>query len=198
MGKKTVLETESFAFFDNSCFMTTEYCKAHIIALALPIRVSSFSSCFPSLVNTTSRYLNFSTYFSNASLICNEHWSRLLKNWNTSVLASQWYYMQLQSQLMHVGDKIQWKKAKPDHLRTTNDWSCSFQSWHTHWFDCVCLSSSYGDKERRQNASLTETNAHMEWRSLLTTDKKSDFRLVVEIRMASNSWPSMPYSCKTF
>jgi len=34
MVKKTVLETESFAFFDNSRFMTTEYCKACITALA--------------------------------------------------------------------------------------------------------------------------------------------------------------------
>jgi len=30
--------------------------------------------------------------------------------------------MQLQNQLMHIGGQIQWKKAKPDHLRTTNGW----------------------------------------------------------------------------
>jgi len=51
--------------------------------------------------------------------------------------------MQLQrSHLMHVGDQIQWKKAKSDYLRTTNNWSCNFQLWHTHWFDYAGLSSS--------------------------------------------------------
>jgi len=58
--------------------------------------------------------------------------------------------MQLKSYLMHVGDLIQWKKAKPDHLRTAKDWSYNFQS--------------------RQNASLSETNAHMEWLWLLTEE----------------------------
>jgi len=53
MGTKTVLESESFAFFDNySRFMTTEYYKARITALALLIRVSSSSSCQNLLKNT--------------------------------------------------------------------------------------------------------------------------------------------------
>ena len=60
MGTKTALKIESFAFFDNSRFMTTELCKARITVLALPIRVSSSSSCLRSLVNATPRYLNFS------------------------------------------------------------------------------------------------------------------------------------------
>jgi len=33
-GAKTVLKIEIFAFFDNFRFMTTEYCKARINALA--------------------------------------------------------------------------------------------------------------------------------------------------------------------
>jgi len=41
MGTKTVLKTESFVFFDNSRFITTEYCKARITALALPVRVTT-------------------------------------------------------------------------------------------------------------------------------------------------------------
>jgi len=86
MVTKTVLKTESFAFFDNFRFMTTEYCQARITVLALPIRVSSSTSCLPSLVTTPSRYLNFSTCFSDASLTCNEHWSGLLERWSTSVL----------------------------------------------------------------------------------------------------------------
>jgi len=35
--------------------MTTEYCKSRITALGWPIRVSSSSFCFPSLVNTTTK-----------------------------------------------------------------------------------------------------------------------------------------------
>ena len=60
MGIKTGLKIESFAFFDNSCFMATELCKARISALALPIRVSSSSSCLPSLLNASPKCLNFS------------------------------------------------------------------------------------------------------------------------------------------
>ena len=87
MGTKTALKIESFAFFDNSRFMTTEQCKARITALALPIRVSNSSSCLPSLVNATPRYLNFSTCFSVAPFTCNTHWLGFLKRWSTSVLA---------------------------------------------------------------------------------------------------------------
>jgi len=48
---ETFLKTESFAFFDNSRFMTTEYCKARITALPLPILVFSSSTYLPSLMN---------------------------------------------------------------------------------------------------------------------------------------------------
>ena len=68
MGTKTVLKIESFAVFGNSRFMITEKCKARITALALPIWVSSSSSCLPSLVNATPRYLKFSICFSVAPL----------------------------------------------------------------------------------------------------------------------------------
>jgi len=48
MGTKTVLKTESFAFFDFR-FMSTEYRKTRVTAaLALHIRVSSSTSCLPS------------------------------------------------------------------------------------------------------------------------------------------------------
>ena len=86
-GTKTALKIESFAFFDNSRFMTTEKCNARITALALPIRVSSSSSCLPSLVNATPRYLSFSTCFSDAPFTCNTHWSGFFERWSTSVLA---------------------------------------------------------------------------------------------------------------
>ena len=48
---------------------------------------SSSSSCLPSLVNATPRYLNFSTCFSGAPFTCNTHWSGFLERWSTSVLA---------------------------------------------------------------------------------------------------------------
>ena len=57
MGIKIVLKIESFAFFDSSRFMTTEWCKARITAQALPIWVSSYLSCLPPLVNATPRSL---------------------------------------------------------------------------------------------------------------------------------------------
>ena len=88
MGIKTVLKNKRFAFFDNSRFMTAKPCKAPITALALPIRASSSSSCLPSLVNATPRYLNFSICFSVGSFTCKEHWSRFLERWSTSVLAA--------------------------------------------------------------------------------------------------------------
>jgi len=42
MRSKTVLKAESFAFFENSRFMTTEYFKTRITVLALPIRGLQF------------------------------------------------------------------------------------------------------------------------------------------------------------
>jgi len=32
-------------------------------------------------------------------------------------------HMQLQNHLFHIEDQIQWKKAKPNHLRTIDNWS---------------------------------------------------------------------------
>jgi len=134
MGTKTVLKTERFAFFDNSRFMTIEYCKACITALALPIQVSSSSSCLPSHMNC----------YTNLQLTL----SGFLEKWSTSVLIVLIFIPALSHATsksfnkLQVGDQIRWKKVKPDHLRTTNDWSCNFQSWHTRWFNCACLSSS--------------------------------------------------------
>jgi len=40
MGTKTNLKTESFALFDNFCFITIEHCKTCITALAFQFRCS--------------------------------------------------------------------------------------------------------------------------------------------------------------
>ena len=47
----------------------------------------SSSSCFPSLVNVTVKYLNFSTCFSAALLTSNKHWIGFLERWSTLPLA---------------------------------------------------------------------------------------------------------------
>ena len=86
-GQKLFWKLIVLPFFDNSCFMTTEKGKACIIALALLIWVSSYSSCLPSLMNVIPRYLNFSTCFSVAPFTCNTHWSAFLERWSTSILA---------------------------------------------------------------------------------------------------------------
>ena len=67
---------ECFAFLDSSHFKTTEWCKARITALALPYQTSIFSSCFPSLVNATPRYLNFSSGFNDTPPTRKEHCRR--------------------------------------------------------------------------------------------------------------------------
>ena len=86
MGTNINLNTESFAFLDSCCFMTTEWCEAHITALALPDRTSNSSSCLPSLVNVTPRYFNFSTCFNDTQPTCRKHWTGFLERCKTSVL----------------------------------------------------------------------------------------------------------------
>ena len=48
-GTNIDLNTESFAFLDKSSLRMTKWCKARIIALALPDRTSNSSFCHPSL-----------------------------------------------------------------------------------------------------------------------------------------------------
>ena len=86
MGTNVDLNTESFAFLDSSRFKTTEWCKARITALALPDRTSNSSSCLPSLVNTSLRYLNFFNCFNDTPPTCREHWTEFLERRSTSVL----------------------------------------------------------------------------------------------------------------
>ena len=86
MGTNIDLNTESFAFLTNSHFKTTEWCKARMTALALRDRTSNSSSCLPSLVNATPRYLNFSTCFNDTPPICREYWTGFLEKYTTSVL----------------------------------------------------------------------------------------------------------------
>ena len=86
MGTKIDLNPESFDFLDSSRFKTTEWCKACTTALALPDRTSNSSSCLPSLVNATLRYLNFSTYLSDTLPTCREHWTGFLERFSTLVL----------------------------------------------------------------------------------------------------------------
>ena len=72
-GQRLFQKLRGLLFLDNSCLATTELCKALFIAIALPIRISSSSSCLPSLVIAIPRYLNLYTYFSVAPFSCNKH-----------------------------------------------------------------------------------------------------------------------------
>ena len=119
METHTVLKIESYAFFNNSRFMTTEYCKACITAPALPIRVCSSSSCLPSLVNVTPRYLNFSTCFSVAPFTCNTHRSGFLETCSTFYLAVLIFI----SAVSHASAKLFNARWRPDYVeksRTTS------------------------------------------------------------------------------
>ena len=86
MGTNNDLNTESFVFFDSSGFKTTEWCKARITALTLLDRTSNALSCISSLVNATSRYLNFSNCFNDTRPTSREHWTGYLESCSTSVL----------------------------------------------------------------------------------------------------------------
>ena len=70
-------------------FKTTEWCKACIVALALPDRTFNCTVCLSSLVNATPRYLNFSTSFNDTPPTCREHWTGFLEKCSTSVLEVQ-------------------------------------------------------------------------------------------------------------
>jgi len=112
------------------------YCKARITALALPIRKSSSLSCLPLLVNTTPRYLNFSTCFSDTPLTCNEQWSGFLERWSTSVSEALIFI----PALLHVAAKSFNANWRPDSVEESKTRSSAnnrrliliFQSRHTH------------------------------------------------------------------
>ena len=110
MGTNLDLKPDSFAFLDSFCFKTTEWCEAHITAPALPDRTSNSSSCLPSLVNATQRYLNFFTCFNDAPPICREHWTGFLEKYSASDLEVLTFIAAmsqlLPSHLMRVGGQI--------------------------------------------------------------------------------------------
>ena len=108
-------------------------------------------------------------------------------------------HMHLQSYLIRAGGQILRKKAEPTHQRIANNWFCGFQSWHTHQLGCICRSNSCRHwKQRWQNASLPESNAHMERLWLLPfTETQTSGRQQNDL-MAGNNWPLAPYFRKTF
>ena len=86
MGTNIDLNTESFAFLNGFRFKMVEWCKARITALALPYRTFNSSSCLPSLVNATPRYLNFFNCFNDAPPTWKEHRAGFLERCRISVL----------------------------------------------------------------------------------------------------------------
>lgn len=61
---------QTLAVFENSCVWPLERWSLRSTTFVLPIRVSSSWVCSPSPVNSSSRYLNFSTCCSILSLAC--------------------------------------------------------------------------------------------------------------------------------
>ena len=86
MGTNINLNMESFAFLNSSRFKTTELSKVRITTFALPNRTYNPSSCLPSHVNATLRYLNFSTCFNDTPPTCREQWIGFLERCRTSGL----------------------------------------------------------------------------------------------------------------
>ena len=90
-------------------------------ALALPDRTFNSSSCLPSLVNVTPRYLYFSTRFHDTPTSCREHWTGFLERCKTSVLEVPIFVPAIShataSHLMLVGGQIPRKPAKLNHLQ---------------------------------------------------------------------------------
>jgi len=128
MGTKTVLKTES-SFHDNRKLQSSHHCTSFALSdvkfYVLPFvtheyyhKILELLHCFSDVPLTCNENRRRDVISLNHKLTCNEHWSGFLEKWTTSVLVVlifiQRCYMQLlQSHLMHVGDQIQWKKAKP-------------------------------------------------------------------------------------
>jgi len=83
MGTKTVLKTENFAFFDNSCFMIDEHHKACITAQLSQLDEQFFTLPFLPLISYkyNPKTLELLTYFSDTPITCNEQTrvSRMMK-----------------------------------------------------------------------------------------------------------------------
>jgi len=79
------LKTDSFAVFESSRFVTTEYTTSGRTGFALPICLSI--SCHPSLVSNSARYLNFSICCSALPPTCSIHSLMFLERHNTSGLS---------------------------------------------------------------------------------------------------------------
>ena len=120
MGTNIDLNTKNFAFLDNSHFKTAEWFKACITALALPDRTSNSSSCQPSLLNATPRYLNFSTCFNDTPPTCREHWTGFLERCEASVLEVLIFIPAMShaaaKPFKSVGGQIHRKLTKLNHL----------------------------------------------------------------------------------
>ena len=144
----TIKQMFKFSFHENYIGQSSHY-----TALALQIRVSSFVSCPPPVVNETPRYLKFSICFSVALFTYKKNWSGFLERWSISVLTAFilfWRcHMLLQSYLIRKWGQILWKKAESNHQRIADDRFCDFRLWHTHQLGCICRFYSFKTTKRR-------------------------------------------------
>ena len=79
--------------------------------------------------------------------------------------------MHLQSYLKRAGGQILWKKAGPNYQRIANNWFCNICNRATFinfaaFVNPICVNI---EKERWQNAPLSESSVHMKWLSISKT-----------------------------
>ena len=146
-GDKDCFENWELCLFDNSRFMTTEWYKARITALALPIRVLRLAFRH-SWTQTQDTWTSLPASVSLHSLVIRTDQGFLkdeVPQFWPCLFSFRRCHMHLQSSqsyLMRAGGQILRKKAEPNHQRIAYDWFCNFQSWHTHQLGCICRSNS--------------------------------------------------------
>ena len=150
-GDKDCFENWELCLFDNSRFMTTEWYKARITALALPIRVLRLAFRH-SWTQTQDTWTSLPASVSLHSFVIRTDQGFLKDEvpqlW-PCLFSFRRCHMHLQSYLMRAGGQILRKKAEPNHQRIAYDWSCNFQSWHTHQLGSICRSNSCKQWKRR-------------------------------------------------
>ena len=182
-GDKDCFENWELCLFDNSRFMTTEWYKARITALALPIRVLRLAFRH-SWTQTQDTWTSLPASVSLHSLVIRTDQGFLkdeVPQFWPCLFSFRRCHMHLQSYLMRAGGQILRKKAEPNHQRIADDWFCNFQS-------CTLISLGAfvdpihvnNEKERWQNAPLPESNVHTERLWLLAIYPNTNLRSSVE------------------
>ena len=171
--------------------LSKKFCrlKDKIMAKFCSIRRFSYrywTHFWEQLVNATPRYLNFSTCFSVAPSTCNSHWSGFLERWSTSVLAALIFI----SAVSHASAKLFKTRWRPHSVKEssnqiisekqTTDFAISSRGTLISLSAIVDPIHVNNEKERWQNAPLSDSKAHMKRLWLLAIYQNANPRLAVE------------------